>query len=470
MKRVSIFIFLLSFIFTSLSAQLSIRVVEIPANTPLADTIFITGNFNNWMPGDTNFQLTKALDDTYTIEIDPAPGDLEFKFTRGDWGRVEGNANGGYLPNRTFNYTGLAQVLELSILSWEGLGSGTSTAAANVSILDESFFIPQLNRNRRIWLYLPPDYESSNKKYPVLYMHDGQNLFDRNTSFSGEWEVDETLNALFDQGDYGVIVVGIDNGGANRIDEYLPWPHPTYGGGNGGLYIDFIAETLKPFIDENYRTLPGREYTGLMGSSLGGLVSCYGIIEHQEVFGKAGCFSSSFWLYDEPYQQVSDTGKKEDVKMYFIAGQLEDDQIDMPADMYRMQQSLFDAGFSAAEIKALDHADGKHSEWYWAREFGAAYQWLFGDLSLANPPEDLSVEYAFNIYPNPGEDFLLIEKENISAPLTLQLFDTNGKLIATASIVDSRQKIPLPALASATYFIQIRENGKLIFSEKWMRK
>lgn len=468
--RLATFVLFLCSVFTTLSAQLSIRVVEIPVSTPLSDTIFVVGNFNNWNPGDVNYQLIKALDGTYTIDLNPNPGNLEFKFTRGDWGRVEGNANGGFRPNRTFSYDGNAQVLELSILSWEGLGNGSSTAAANVSILDESFFIPQLNRNRRIWLYLPPDYQNSNKNYPVLYMQDGQNLFDRNTSFSGEWEIDETLNALFDQGDYGIIVVGIDNGGANRIDEYLPWPHPSYGGGNGPAYIDFIVETLKPYIDENYRTLPEQEYTGIMGSSLGGLISCYGLIEHQEVFGKAGCFSSSFWLYDKPYQQVSDTGKEQDVKMYFIAGQLEDDQIDVPADMYRMQQTLFDAGFSSTEIKAVDHADGTHSEWYWAREFSAAYQWLFGDLSLGNPPEGLSVEYGLSIYPNPGEDYLIIDQENIASSLSLQLYDGNGKLIVEELIREAQQRVRLPNMSAATYFIQVRENKRLIFSEKWVKK
>ncbi|MDV7392611.1 alpha/beta hydrolase-fold protein, partial [Arthrospira platensis SPKY1] len=168
----------------------------------------------------------------------------------------EGNANGGFLPNRTFNFTGNPQTLNLSILTWEDLGGGSnSTAAANVQIMNNAFFMPQLNRSRRIWVYLPPDYNTSNKHYPVIYMKDGQNLFDQATSFSGEWQVDETLNTLFNQGDYGAIVVGIDNGGSERLNEYSPWVNAQYGGGQGNAYMAFVAETLKPHIDANFRTL-----------------------------------------------------------------------------------------------------------------------------------------------------------------------------------------------------------------------
>src|SRR5690606_33431334 len=132
---------------------------------------------------------------------------------------------------------------------------------------------------------LPPDYETSTKKYPVLYMQDGQNLFDNKTAYSGEWQIDETLNKLFSEGDYGAIVIGIDNGGEKRIDEYTPWNNPKYGGGEGDLYMQFIAETLKPYVDSHYRTRPEKEYNALIGSSLGALISNYGGVKYRETFG-----------------------------------------------------------------------------------------------------------------------------------------------------------------------------------------
>ena len=122
-----------------------------------------------------------------------------------------------------------------------------STAATNVSIIQKEFVIPQLNtKPYKVWVYLPPNYQTSTKKYPVIYMHDGQNLFDDKTSFIGEWNVDETLNELYKNTGKGFIVVGIENGGEERINEYTPWPHEEYGGGKGSIYIDFIVNTLKP--------------------------------------------------------------------------------------------------------------------------------------------------------------------------------------------------------------------------------
>lgn len=114
-------------------------------------------------------------------------------------------------------------------------------ANSGVHIID-SFYMPQLGRYRNIWVYLPPDYGSSQKQYPVLYMHDGQNLFEDSTSFVGEWHLDETLDSLHQTGDYGCIVIGIENDGNHRMDEYMPNVHPKYGGGEGDLYIRFISE------------------------------------------------------------------------------------------------------------------------------------------------------------------------------------------------------------------------------------
>ena len=118
-----------------------------------------------------------------------------FKFTRGGWqDTVEGNANGAYLPDRTYNYSGGPETLELQILSWEGFSHGAQLFGTLAG-----FFMPQLNRSRRIWLY-PAGLPKLGKDYPVLYMQDGQNVFDRHVFLSGEWQVDEALNQLFDEG------------------------------------------------------------------------------------------------------------------------------------------------------------------------------------------------------------------------------------------------------------------------------
>ncbi len=262
-----------------LHSQVTFIIDSLPAYTPPQDTIYIAGNFNGWDPGDTAYVLSKNEDQKWYITLDSATEGtmIQFKFTRGSWETVEKGAQGEELGNRLFTY-GNGDTVHVIIYNWAQGGGGGSTAADNVSVMADNFEMPQLGRTRRIWLYLPPDYATSGTDYPVLYMHDGQNLFDDSTSAYGEWHVDETLNTLYDQGSRVPIVVGIENGGEYRQAEYTPWEHPPYDGGDGDLYMEFIVQTLKPYIDLNYRTLPGRDYTGIMGSSLGGFISHYGAL------------------------------------------------------------------------------------------------------------------------------------------------------------------------------------------------
>lgn len=128
-----------------------------------------------------------------------------------------------------------------------------------------SFFMleaPQLQTTKKIWLYLPEDYATSTKKFPVIYMHDGQNLFDTKTAYAGEWRIDETLDSL----KADVIVIGIEHGNEKRIDELTPYVHEQHGGGNANAYLDFIVTTLKPYVDSHYRTKTGKYNTAIGGS------------------------------------------------------------------------------------------------------------------------------------------------------------------------------------------------------------
>jgi predicted alpha/beta superfamily hydrolase len=153
---------------------------------------------------------------------------------------------------------------------------------------------------RDVVVYLPPGYEDHPKKrYPVLYLQDGQNVFDGETSFirGQEWGVDDSAERLIREGEIKpVIVVAINNAGANRIDEYTPTRERTnQRGGKAYLYGRMLIRDLKPMIDASYRTLPERRHTGLGGSSLGGLVSLYLGLKHADVFGKLAILSPSVW-------------------------------------------------------------------------------------------------------------------------------------------------------------------------------
>ena len=147
-----------------LLAQLTVNVTSIPANTPASANIHIAGTFNNWNPGDASMTLEELPDGQYSITLSPPVGPVRFKFTRGSWDSAEGNAMGGFQPDHIVTYTGDPQTVEVEILSWEDLSAANQHDG--VVIIDDNFFIPQLNRTRRVWIYLPPDYETTTKKYP----------------------------------------------------------------------------------------------------------------------------------------------------------------------------------------------------------------------------------------------------------------------------------------------------------------
>lgn len=174
---------------------------------------------------------------------------------------------------------------------------GFSTATGNIQIR-EKVWSPQLANFRNLLVYLPPSYEMGERRYPVLYMHDGQNLFDQSTSFAEEWRVDETMERLSREG-IEAIVVGIPNRGVHRLAEYSPFRDAYHGRGRGDRYLAFVEETVKPLVDGDFRTLPGREYTGVMGSSMGGLISLYAFFSRPHLFSFAGVMSPSFWYADD---------------------------------------------------------------------------------------------------------------------------------------------------------------------------
>ncbi|HSD05607.1 alpha/beta hydrolase [Flavobacterium sp.] len=251
-----------------------------------------------------------------------------------------------------------------------------TTAQENTASKQVSTFtmeIPQLKTTRKIWLYLPIGYETSNKKYPVIYMHDAQNLFDAKTSFAGEWNVDEKLDSL----KAPVIVVGIENGGEKRINELTPYKNEKYGGGDTDKYLDFIVNTLKPEIDKKYRTKPNAKNTTIMGSSLGGLTSYYAVIKYPEVFGKAGVFSPAFWINRKEINDLTTNSKKIKAKIYFLCGDSEGDDDSMVKDLNHIELLLNTNRCSCLHLnKKVIVKGGHHNEKLWRDGFANAIVWL----------------------------------------------------------------------------------------------
>lgn len=411
-----------------ITAQVTFVVQALPANTPALDKLYIAGDFTGWNPGLSQYMLQKNGDGKWSITLaaQTAGTVIQFKFTRGTWATVEKDAAGNEMANRTFTFGSSSSSVNITISNWADINGSTSTAASNVKIISNDFEMPQLNRTRRIWIYFPPDYETSGASYPVLYMHDGQNLFDASTSFAGEWEVDETLNNLAAQGKHVPIVVGIDNG-SERIAEYTPWTNPDYGGGDGDKYMQFIVETLKPYIDQHYHTLPDRENTGIMGSSLGGLISHYGSIKYQEIFSKAGLFSPSYWFSDNIWSFTQNTGKQQHMQFYQLCGTNEGG--DVVTEMQRMNDSLVSMGFGQDNIFNKVVAGGQHNEKLWREAFGEAYLWLFDSYttSIQNPVKSSGIQ----CFPNPVNKMLSLKSDRTIIFDTLKIIDMKGQPVKT---------------------------------------
>jgi predicted alpha/beta superfamily hydrolase len=239
-------------------------------------------------------------------------------------------------------------------------------------------YSPQLDNERDLLVSLPGGHASGEKRYPVIYMHDGQNLFDPATSFSGSWNVDVAMAEVSLDG-LGAIVVGIPNMGAERLDEYSPFEHPRLGGGKGDQYVDWLIETVKPMIDARYNTAPDRAHTGIAGSSMGGLISLYAFFRNPEVFGFAGVLSPSLWLTERKMLSFVDNAPFSPGKLYLDVGDLEGEEHVEKA--LRLRDLLLVKGYTLGEdLMWVVEAFGAHHESAWARRFRDALPFLLPNV------------------------------------------------------------------------------------------
>jgi len=373
-KKVTVLISFLAIGFMA-SSQHSLRftVSSLPEYHPSDSNLYVAGSFNGWNPQDKNFHFQKDTKGNYFFETKLNDGIYEFKITRGSWDKVECKKGGADIQNRSLKLSSDTTIV-LNIEEWADRfvkKPRVSTAGKNVKIIDTAFVIPQLKRVRRVWIYLPSSYTDSQKKYPVLYMNDGQNVFDDSTSFAGEWGVDETLDSISSHGKE-IIVVAIDHGGQKRMNEYCPYDIEKFGKGEGDEYVDFLAKTLKPFIDKNYRTEKDKQNTFIAGSSMGGLISMYAVLKYPKIFGGAGVFSPAFWVGPKIFDDIKTKGKKVNSKIYFYCGGQEGES--MEPDMKRAFEEM--RKVSKSKMSCIVRPDGKHTEWVWREEFPLFYLWM----------------------------------------------------------------------------------------------
>jgi predicted alpha/beta superfamily hydrolase len=235
---------------------------------------------------------------------------------------------------------------------------------------------PQLGNSRNITVYLPPSYDSSvNRHYPVVYMQDGQNLFTRETSFSGDWGLTSRLDALAAAG-IEAILVGVWNAGDARIDEYSPFRDSQGRGGRGDEYLSFLTDTVKPLIDGRFQTRPTQRDTFIGGSSMGGLISLYAALGRSTVFGGAAVLSPSVWFADSAIVGFAGSAAKGG-PVYLDAGARESDR-QLP-DVRRLRDVLRGRGYrEGVDLMYEEDPGGAHNEAAWGRRFPRALAFLIG--------------------------------------------------------------------------------------------
>lgn len=333
---------------------------------------------------------------------------IEYKFLRTpSWETVEKDGAGHELPNRAIVVSDTLgeQVVVHRIERWADRAPATgkrvdlSIPGEQPPIIRENtltgdirfhprFFSPQLRNERTVAVYLPPGYDDDpHGRYPVLYLHDGNNVFDARTSFSGvEWNADETAERLIGDGAIEKIIIVAVYNTADRVSEYTPTRDPRHGGGNADAYVAFLIDTLKPFIDATYRTRSGRDGTAIGGSSLGGLVSLHAALRHPQVFGRVAALSPSLWWDDERiFEIVRAADLSARPRIWLDMGTREGRAGDVgDADSAvercrRLAALLSQRGLAEGrDLRFEEIEGGRHHESDWAQRFGRVLTFLFG--------------------------------------------------------------------------------------------
>lgn len=363
-------------------AQFNLKIILKSVAVRKDDDVYVSGTMNGWSPNDPKYKLKPFGGERKGIVLRDLPaGNYAFKFSRGATEKFESTADGRDISDRILDLASDTTV-ECIVSGWKDdypERPKKYSATPQVKIIDTAFEMKELGRKRRIWIYLPKGYVQSPKRYPVLYMHDAQNLFNEQTSAFGEWGVDECLDSLQRITHKECIVVGIDHGGDKRMDEYCPYPYSIKGPlyppdhqGEGQGYAAFIANTLKPYIDSKYRTKPEREHSYVAGSSMGALITSYIAFKYPTLFSGFGIFSPSYWVAPRIYADAEKAPTEKAARYYLYVGGKE--QPSIVSAVEKMDIALGKQKRFEIEKTVSPLAD--HNEAAWRAAFPAFYLWL----------------------------------------------------------------------------------------------
>jgi predicted alpha/beta superfamily hydrolase len=361
--------------------------------TPLAATdeeLFIVGNvpdLGNWKSHE--FRLAKAADRRYTASLSlPAGFPVQFKITRGRWGKEEVRQTGRARSNRIY----VPKLLHGNLISCQVEGWADSMQVSPIHTLTGKIErLPKvsskvLKHSRDVLVYLPGEYElEKQKKYPVCFLLDGQNMFDASTSFAGiEWDADATLHELEKKGLVEpIIAVAIYNTPLRRF-EFTPTPGN--GGGGLNLFAHFLMDELTPMLKDRFRVQMDSGRTGVIGSSLGGLAAFHLGWKYPDFFQRLGVVSPSLW-WDNAWtiHLVRGEGKKKDLRIWLDIGELEGAIPFLWGSTLTVKQvtllkkALCNLGWhEGRDLKVTVDPEGSHDEASWSRRFPHLITFLYG--------------------------------------------------------------------------------------------
>ncbi len=360
--------------------------IRLPDKLPPSAKLFITGNHHalgDWDPG--LIEVPRCGNRARWSVSLPPDYVLQFKFTLGDWGHVEAAVDGSEVPNRVLPVPRGQTTLRVAVSGFKSPGSAKDQYPSSIvgDVRVHKDFPARNLTARTLWVYLPPGYDQEvARRYPVIYMQDGNNCFDAATSFNGqEWKVDETFEEGIASGTLpAAIVVGVANTAA-RVEEYtmvkaLRGDRRTRIGGKADIYASFLIDEVKPFIDSTYRTLVDASHTAVIGSSHGGLVSLYLGIRHPGVFGAVAAVSPTLswgnrWLTNYVRRLHA---LPENLRIWIDMGTAEDavdsngnGTSDLIDDVREMHDLLLSRGYDPARVELMLDEGAVHNEAAWAR-------------------------------------------------------------------------------------------------------
>lgn len=306
----------------------------------------------------------------------PLPEDttIEYKLTRGSWETEALNEEGG-IPGNNKILIRKDTTLTHTVPEWKDYRQEPFGGITGMIRYHKQFYSPQLKNKRDLAVWLPPSYDTEpTRRYPVLYVHDGQNLFTPFTAFQGqEWHLDEIATDLIERNLMKeIIIVGIYNTN-RRTEEYSPLK-------SGAAYSDFLITTVKPFIDSTYRTQLGREDTAVMGSSLGGLIAFDLVWSHPQVFSMAACLSPAFLVDSSDMVNTVrlTTSPPDNIKLVILNG-TEGLEAKLRPAVETMVEALQNQDYELGKNLIYQIIEGaEHNESAWAGQVAIPLRFFFG--------------------------------------------------------------------------------------------